>query len=323
MLVLPLRLGVTLVDTLPDGDSVAESVPLPLPLRLGVIDALGEGVPEPDRDGVADVDGDSVGESEAVCEAETVLVTVPLPVRLVVSDGDGEPDVEAETLPVCDTVPAFVVEGVEETVGLTLALRLAVTLVDGLGLELPLRDGVTLGEGLDVPEIEAVSDAEVLPDREGVTLVVAEIVPLLESVPELEGDIVADTVPDTDSVTDGDGDGVPLPLRLAVGLTEPLTVPLPLGDAVLVACCDAEPVGEGDALVVGDAGARHATGEAPAGVCANPAAHEHAPADTLKSAFASLQHVVALLAVPAPQAAQVIPNPFPRAALTLQDPAFL
>ena len=115
-LVLPLLLGVTLVEGLGDVDPVRDVVT--------VVDVLGVGdgvedrvlLPLPLRLEVSDVDGDGVDDKVADCEAETVPDTVPLPlldgvgdadtlplelpVRLGVGDVDGDPEADADTVPV-------------------------------------------------------------------------------------------------------------------------------------------------------------------------------------------------------------------------------
>lgn len=204
-----------------DGSMVRECVGERVPLEWeidglsdGVMLAVGSTLGEKE----AEVDGDSVLESEDVAEGEAVCVAEPDDVcdAETVGEGDVVPVADGESVrdnePVCDADPEGVKVTEWECRRVLDALRLRVNV--SLSLTCCERDSVAVGERESVPDILFVADGvgETVPD----VLMVFDC----ELVRDADTDTlaVAEGVPLADAVCEAVADDVPLPETLPVGV---------------------------------------------------------------------------------------------------------
>lgn len=253
-------------------DALLESVWLGVlvPSALLVCEMLG--VPDCERDPVADAEGLRVPVSDAVADCDrdwdwlAVSVTEGVVVPDGVSDKDAEPVAEAEL--VCEAVPDS--DGEPVTLGEVDALGVADCVSEGLGaaegVEEPDDEGVCVELGDDdsdaleesdtVPTCVGVSDCEEVPEpdcvSEGVVVCVSVALPDSLGVGESvsEGDSVTDGVGDTDGDRLSVWDALCDCVTLCVALSEVLGDRLCDGVRDVEGVCERDPVADPELLGV-------------------------------------------------------------------------
>ena len=265
------------MEPVPDGLGLplvlAELVTLTIADSVGseLGDTEGEDVTLGEEVGEAEVVRVAKGESELVVDPEVVFVDVGVGDPLGVDELDLDVLDDAVLVGVMAKVLVEVIDCVD--VGVTLAVfdpemvlvLVTVARVLGVPSAVDVVDVVALGEGDD--EAVASEDFEVLAEGELETVATGERVDVgvfsVEDVPVIEGDELADELPDGDTDTVGEELAEAIDVRLAGGEAELVAVELaeavpvlvsdtlgvtdPLGDAVGVAVIDLVATGDLDA----------------------------------------------------------------------------
>lgn len=197
---------------------------------LGKEEVLGDGVSDPEGDGVdvtvAVAVGVSVPVELGVDAPEGALVLLPVPLGMLVADGDAP--IVSDAVGDCDCVVERLVEALGVTLGeevgervdVPVVVALAVGLHVGVGDDVRDADNATVAVPLDVPEGDVNNDSVALGEADEDDVALAEGV--------VDGEPVALGV----TVGDGDGDGVGDDERVAGAVAVDVGVTAPEPDGV-------------------------------------------------------------------------------------------